>query len=152
MKHVRRYLLALTLSMGCLLAICVPIASAAPAAQVTVIPNTSGYQCTNSAFPGNASQCGQVVGSGLSVSYLHWGLYNKFLTSRWCGFIEVVEETSNRAWSAVQYTGTICSNGPGGVIGNLAIYRTMPAQGSVYEYAIPAAGSPSMGVNVFNVY
>lgn len=138
---LRKCLIILAAVIGCLGIAAPQIASATPA--------TSGWQCTG----GTDSQCGQVVGAGLHISYLHWGLYNKIFTSRWCGFIEVIEQTANRSWTDVQYTGTVCSNVPSnGTQGNININVNMPGQGYVYEYAIPAPGYPGKGVNVFNIY
>lgn len=117
-------------------------AAATPAFGVGVVhPDTSGWQCVT-------HMCGQVVGTGLNISYLHYGMYSGL--SHWCGFIETIEETQNRAWSAVQTSGTVCSS-YAGVIGNFGIYRTMPAAGELYEYGIPLAGFPSLGVNVFYI-
>lgn len=139
---MRKYLLALAVVVGCLVASSPQIASAAPVTVAQpIVPLTSGWQCVT-------TQCGQVVGAGLHVSYLHYGLFNS--PQRWCGFIEAVEQTNNHAWSDVQYTGTMCST-YAGVYGNLGINVTMPAGGELYEYAIPMAGFPSRGVNVFYI-
>lgn len=113
------------------------LASAAPTAPAVAF--TSGWQCSG----GNEFQCGLVNGAGLHINYLTYGAYNKIAARQWCGFIEAVEQTANGSWSAVQTTGRFCSVLVGSPPrGNLAVNRTMPAGGELFEYAIAAPGYP----------